>query len=262
MSIRGSKVDSDDAATDATSMFSNRELGMMLFDEPDYDAQQRAIRDLLRLRRQADEKFQKDLNENENVVKRATGRTSDHAIDEWVDHLHSGVFQDAAHSMAAVGMLAPFIESLFEQAFYGIQGLFRREGLTLKSHKRLAMKPDTQWNCHYLSNGRKELVKGIFELSKATGLEPHLPIDLKLTLEALYGYRNRNFHLGFEWPTAEREKFARRIVNDKWPKTWFEKSETDGKPWIFYMSEAFTDHCLEMIEKVIESLGAFVRSNS
>ena len=51
-----------------------------------------------------------------------------------VDHLHQSVFQDAAHSMAAVGMLAPFVESLFKQAFPG--NLLDRNGRAPMPHRR------------------------------------------------------------------------------------------------------------------------------
>lgn len=241
--------------------FSSREMAFFLFDEPDYDAQQRAIRGMLALRKKADERFAAELKDIENFIKTAKGDASDRAIDEWVDHLHNGVFEDAAHSMAAVGMLAPFMESLFEQAFYGVRELFGREGRQLTG-QRACMLADKQWNCHYKNDGHKDLVKGIFQLANATGLERHLPTDLKMTLEALYIYRNRNFHLGLEWPMEDRKKFAANIISKGWPTGWFDKSQTGGDPWIFYMSDKFISHCLDTVELVLEGLGAFYREAS
>jgi hypothetical protein len=103
------------------------------------------------------------------------------------------------------------------------------------------------------------LVQGIFELAVATGLDKHLPGNTRMTLEALYGYRNKNFHLGFEWPAEERGKFEKRISSDSWPKEWFEYSSSDHKPWIFYMSDLFIRHCLEMVEAIMAALGRFYR---
>ncbi len=241
--------------------FSNRDMAFFLFDEPDYDAQQRAIRGMLSLRKKADERFAAELKDLEDFIKTARGSASDRAIDEWVDHLHNGVFEDAAHSMAAVGMLAPFLESLFEQAFYGIEKLFDREGHTLQGPRASA--PEAKrWNCHYKTDGKKDLVKGIFQLADATALRRHLPQHLEKTLTALYLYRNRNFHLGFEWPMSDRLKFAENIVRNQWPADWFDKSQTDNKPWIFYMSDVFIAHCLDTAEEVLESLGAFYREKS
>lgn len=53
-------------------------------------------------------------------ARKSTGLRNDRAVDEWVDLLHASTYQSAANSMAAVGMLAPLIESLFYQAFQGI----------------------------------------------------------------------------------------------------------------------------------------------
>jgi hypothetical protein len=241
--------------------FSDRELAFFLFDEPDYDAQQRAIRVLLGLRRKMKDAFASELKEIEKFVKTAKGSASQQAIDEWVDHLHNGVFEDAAHSMAAVGMLAPFIESLFEQAFRGIERLFQREGHVLIG-PRAGTERAKRWDCHYQNNGRKDLVKGICQLSDATSLSDFLPENLRTTLTALYLYRNKNFHLGLEWPMAQRVKFESAIASNRFPPQWFDRSTSDGKPWVFYMSDEFVTHCLNMVEQVLSSLGAFYRAKS
>jgi hypothetical protein len=75
-------------------------------------------------------------------------------------------------------------------------------------------------------------------------------------------YRNKNFHLGFEWPTAERAKFKKRISAENWPKDWFEQSSSGHKPWIFYLSDVFIEHCFDTIEAVMEALGGFYRERS
>lgn len=46
------------------------------------------------------------------------GDTASGAVDQWVSVLHDSVYQRAAHSMAAVGMLAPLVESMFDEAFH------------------------------------------------------------------------------------------------------------------------------------------------
>jgi hypothetical protein len=166
--------------------------------------------------------------------------------------------------MAAVGMLAPFVESLFNQAFFGIGERLQRNGGTFRKHPhpRWNMDPKKQWDCRFVANPtRKNLIEGIFELAELTKLAPHLPANLRKTLDALFGYRNKMFHHGFEWPEEERAKFEKRIAADGWPPEWFDKAESDHKPWIFYLSYEFVDHCLATIEGVLEGLGAFVRKN-
>jgi hypothetical protein len=117
------------------------------------------------------------------------------------------------------------------------------------------------WDCHFVAgSSRPDFVHGVLELADAIGLTPLLPPDLEKTLGALFGYRNKMFHHGFEWPMKEREEFERRIAQE-WPPEWFEKSESDHKPWIFYMSRAFVDHCLQMIDHTIRAFGRLARQS-
>ena len=66
------------------------------------------------------------------------------------------------------------------------------------------------------------------------------------------------FHQGFEWPLDERKKFVSRIKKENWPVGWLDMATTDGDPWCIYLSNSFIWHCIETIEKVIESIGLFV----
>ena len=226
---------------DHLSAFDNRFLASFVLGSPDYDAQLYAIRGLLRRHRQADDALSNEIKAIEAFAKQASGSANERAVDDWVDHLHQSVFQDAAHSMAAVGMLAPFVESLFKQAFPGIRDLLERNGRVLATHARWTMPKSRRWDCRYasLSPHTKHIVEGIMELAEATGLAADLPADLRKTLAALFGYRNKMFHLGFEWPDTERSAFERRIVDDGWPQDWFTQATTDGKPWVFYLSDTF-----------------------
>ena len=245
---------------DFLSGFDDRDLGFFLFDYPDYEAQLAAIRSMVRLRKQADQEFDRELKEIEEFTKRAKGSASEQAVNEWVDHLHGSVYQDAAHSMAAVGMLAPFFESLFTQGFLGIERRFKAQGVKLAAHKRWKMPPKRRWDCHYVSSSKRpNLVAGIFELATITDLAPHLPPRLRPTLNALFGYRNENFHNGFEWPPAKRAAFEKRIKSEMWDASWFSKSTTGGDPWIIYMTHEFVAHCLTTVDQVLEGFGAFVR---
>lgn len=239
----------------------DRFLGFFLFEDfTNYDAQLAAIRSMARLRKQADEEFDRELKEIEEFVKRAKGSASEQAVNQWVDHLHNSVYEDAAHSMAAVGMLAPFFESLFTQAFLGIERRYQRDALATPP-KRLALPSEKRWDCHYLSKkaDTPNLVGGIFELARLTDLADYLPALLRPTLDALFSYRNANFHNGFEWPSAARTAFEERINAEKWSAGWFERSTTGGKPWIIYLSHEFVAHCLTTADLVLEGFGRYVR---
>lgn len=244
------------------SAFEDRFLASFVLGSPNYDAQLYAIRGLLRLHGQADEALSNEITATEAFIKQASGSANERAVDDWVDHLHQSVFQDAAHSMAAVGMLAPFIESLFKEAFRGIRDLLVRNGRAPIAYARWKMPTKKQWECRHASPDRLDLVDGIVELAEATGLTADLPADLHMTLAALFGYRNKMFHLGFEWPDADRGAFERRIVEDGWPQDWFSQATSDGKPWVFYLSDTFVQHCLATVDQIFAGLGAFVRRSN
>ncbi len=164
--------------------------------------------------------------------------------------------------MAAVGMLAPFIESIFRRAFPGIIALMARSGGSPDDRVRSALPPRRRWDCQYATPNRKDMVEGIMEMAQATGIAGDLPTDFKPALTALFAYRNKMFHSGFEWPEDERTAFAKRISDEGWPAEWFNQATSGGRPWVFYITDAFVDHCLTAAERILDGLGAFVRRHA
>ena len=96
-----------------------------------------------------------------------------------------------------------------------------------------------------------------FSLVDEVGLGKCMPPDLKPTLSALFAYRNKMFHQGFEWPRKELDKFDKMLKASNWPENWFTKAESDKQPWMFYMSPEFIDHCLGVIERIIKGIEKF-----
>ena len=239
----------------------DRFLASIVLGWPDYDAQLYAIRDVLRWHGRAADELSNEIKAIGAFVEQAPGSASERAVDDLVDHLHQSVFRDAAYSMAAVGMLAPFIEFVFKRVFAGIRDRLDHIEDARKGHVRWVMQPDKQWDCSYALPCRKHLVDGIVELADAIGLAADLPAELRKTLAALFGYRNKMFHLGFEWPESQLAAFERRIESDGWPGDWFDRATSAGKPWVFYLSDTFVDHCLATVEQIFSGLGAFVRRN-
>lgn len=182
---------------------------------------------------------------------------------EQLDNLYEerfwrAVFMDSAHSMSAVGMLAPFIESLFVAIF---EGLRKRRGSDAGDTRR--QRADDQfWNPQivFRSEGpRDDLVAGIDQLAESCGLKPYLPDDYRKTLSALFAYRNNMLHNGFEWPAETIGKFSSRIASEKWPNAWFTSADRDGKPWLYYMSPDFCSHCVELIDGIIDGTGRYLK---
>ena len=229
----------------------------------DIQSQLVAIREVLTRQQQASKAFGAEIDKIEAHARKLTGVLNERAVDEWIDRVHHSVYQDAAHSMSAVGMLAPLIESLFHECYQGIGREFFPLTAPLIPHGRWNAAHSFQWDCHFVieanREARKDLVCGIRQLADATGLAPLLPKDLDKTLSALFGYRNKMFHYGFEWPVAERQRFTKRILSEAWPRDWFLQATSGEEPWIYYLSQAFIDHCLATIEQILDGFSTLVR---
>lgn len=203
--------------------------GWIPLEEINYSSQLLAIRDLLYRQERADRKLLDRIEEADEVARQARGRANEHAVDHWTELVEMSCYQDAAHSMAAVGMLAPLIESVFQSAF-------RYIGDELP---------------------RGKLVKNIVKRVKKFGMEEYMPKDFESTLSALFEYRNNMFHGGFEWSSKRLKKFERLLDENGWTPEWFSMATSDDEPWMFYMTSAFVDHCLEMAEKLIKGIEQF-----
>jgi hypothetical protein len=171
------------------------------------------------------------------------------------------IYDDAAYSMGAVGMLAPFVEAIFYQSFVAISEKFR-SAPTVFPHKRWKAAKAIRWDCHFVvpkkGKPRKNLVEGILQISDALRLMPKFPDDLEQRLDALFSYRNKMFHHGLEWPAREQKAFDKYINSKQWPKTWFRWSDEDGEPAIFYLSSEFIFDAVAMIDEILDGLGSFV----
>lgn len=199
----------------------------------DVEQQLIAIRSLINRNTQEDKSSTLDINAIADHAKSVSGRLNERSVEEWIDRLERSVYQKAAHSMAAIGMLAPLMESIFLQGFRGIGETFFPQSNPFRAHSRWISSHTNQWDCHfYFGNGKPQnnIVLGINELSELTGLKSYLPQDTGSTISAVFAYRNKMFHCGFEWPVDERRLFASRIKNEGWPDDWFSQSLSCDEP--------------------------------
>mgnify|MGYP006283963695 FL=1 len=243
----------------------DRDAACLVLPDLDYEAQLATIRLVLRRHQEADDQLSREIDELAALADRTAGLRSDYVASQWVDRLHSTIYQDAAHSMAALGMLAPLIESVFHQAFCGIRKQFFASTVSVSAHPRWAQPAEDQWDCHFVwrsGRRRNSLVEGIAQLADAVDLTPHLPRDCGLVLQAMFEYRNKMFHHGFEWPIDERHRFAKRIDESGWPSDWFARATSGDAPWVFYMTAPFIGRCVELVEGVIEGIGAYCNQRS
>lgn len=242
----------------------NRDEAFLLLGELDLEAQLLAVRSLIRRNAQADNLLAQEIDELAKRAESASGEYGLHLTNSWVDELHGSVFQDAANSMAAIGMLAPMLESLFVAVFAGIRDLAPPATPVSPTGPRAAHLADPKfWDPHFLFGlvgSRKDVVPGICQLAESIGLAAHLPADYATILNALFKYRNKIFHNGFEWPKRERSNFEALIVHEGWPTAWFERSLSNGETWIVYMSDVLIELALKRLDEMLDGIGVFIRA--
>ena len=203
-------------------MNSKTDVYELEMDGLNYDYGFRAMRDMLTRMSQDDFELQYQITEAEKAASRTRGVKNEFAVDHLIELFEYSGYQDAAHSTAAVGMLAPFVESSFREAFRE----FGRE-----------------WQ-------EKDMVRNLLKSISEMGWGKYMPEDFAVTLTALFEYRNKMFHHGFEWPPEMRKSFARRIETSGWPSKWFSSASTGDDPWMFYMTDTFIDLCIDKIQKI------------
>ena len=138
--------------------------------------------------------------------------------------------------MAAIGLIAPLMESLFSR----IVRYFKDE---------------QTWNG---KRRRVGIAKAFLQIAEDIDLRRHLPDDLDTTAVALFAYRNKMFHGGLEWPETDRTNFGKRINSEDWTD-YFSSALVGTEPWIFYMTNGFIERCLDTFYEIIDGVGAHER---
>jgi hypothetical protein len=242
-----SKEISKDAEQDMKEMF--KCFGGQYCGSMDFNTQFRAIHDLLG----HSKIFIKKMDEQIKVAeKRHDG--SEYADINLNDSYYDSVYLDAAYSMAAVGQLAPLLESLMTDYFTQLGKKYSDNKFKSNRFNNVS---EQSWNPHYVFGKeaiREDFCDGLEQLIKDLDIESKLPKNTVKIFRALMIYRNKMFHNGLEWPEKQRKRFADFIRQEK-IEEWFSCSRISNRPWIYYMEDAFIEECLKLTKLLIENLG-------
>lgn len=219
------------------------------------DMQVAAMRSLLSRNRTEDVRLRAQFADLERHAQEGTLR--DFEIDHYYGELfYENVYQGGTHALAALGMVAPLTESVLVRLFQYVPLMG-----TPKPHpRRELLEPDRRkWNCKFRWDDvdRKwcdDIIGGVDQMAGVVDVERFLTRADRLRLRALFNYRNFMFHNGIEWPEEWAAKFEKLVAG--WPDGWFRSARIGDKPWIFYMTESFTDECFEMLHRFVEGVGA------
>ncbi|MUZ64365.1 hypothetical protein [Agrobacterium vitis] len=236
-----------------------------LVHDIDWQAQLLAVRQMISRNRQAGEAFSKAIKDDAAELEAYNGPHHYHYEDQHTDMKFEASYRDAAESMAAIGMIAPMIESTFGQALAALGNMYDRKKLNPADHDRWkrAGNHKERWNCQFYFNKKKQAKNNIFQglpqLAAACGLDRFLSQDFMSWFEAMFVYRNFMFHGGFEWTIERRDFFEQEIEKNSWGKL-FTCSTSNGRPWIFYLEDEAILAMPSMVEEMLDSLGRFTKA--
>ncbi|WP_180575542.1 hypothetical protein [Agrobacterium vitis] len=98
-----------------------------LVHDIDWQAQLLAVRQMISRNRQAGEAFSKAIKDDAAELEAYNGPHRYHYEDQHTDMKFEASYRDAAESMAAIGMIAPMIESTFGQALAALGNMYDRK---------------------------------------------------------------------------------------------------------------------------------------
>ncbi|CUX06668.1 Yma [Agrobacterium tumefaciens str. B6] len=243
----------------------DRDYAHYLIADLDLEAQLIAIRAIIARNAAAAKDASDQIDKMAEWARQSKGRVSDHATDLWVDEMHASVYSDAAASMAALGMFAPLIESIFTHTFRALHRMYRSSETPFPAHERWTRLPEEmidRWSANIyvdVEAARTDLPAGIKQLSHAVGLSKFITKSDFRLVNALLNYRNRMFHMGFEWPLEDRQKFEKLVNQNRW-ETFFTSSRHGNEPWIFYLTDSTVDGLPDWVDELITKIGLFARS--
>ena len=212
----------------------DRDIGLAILI-PDYMSQWVAIRGVL----------QRNLEAEDRASARIIEFGADICVHSYLQHrmdLHSATqrreknFLDAAHSMAAIGLIAPLMESLFGRIV-----LYFKDVQTWERCRR-----------------RVGVAEAFLQIAEDIDLKIYLPVHLDKILLALFAYRNKMFHCGLEWPDRDRKNFNMRVLSDEWTR-YFSRTESASEFWFFYMRKGFVERLYDTFYDIIDGVGSYAR---
>jgi hypothetical protein len=236
-----------------------------LVHDIDWQAQLLAVRQMISRNRQAGEAFSKAIMDDAAELAAYNGPHHHHYEEQHTDMKFEASYRDAAESMAAIGMIAPMVESTLGQALAALGRMYDKKDMHPGNHKRWKRAEDheARWNCQYYFDSKKtahnDIFRGVPQLSAACGLDKFLSRDFMTWFAAMFRYRNFMFHGGFEWSLERRNHFAAEIEKNGWEK-FFTCSTVNDRPWIYYLQDEAILAMPSMVEEMLDSLGCFTKA--
>jgi hypothetical protein len=246
-------------------LMEDRDYLFRLVNTIDWEAQLEATRVLLLRNQRASAGVSANIDELRHEAQTYRGLHHDHIVDEHVDAMFRSAYSEAANSMAAIGMIVPMLESTYSQSLRSLGEMYITKGMAPPAHPRWerAGQHQHRWNCQVYfdreGEARWDIIRGIRQISAATGLATYVSAETSNWIDAMLTYRNKMFHGGFEWSLAQRDQFLAQIAERQWDGL-FQSATTDRKPWIFYLRDEVIAEMPLQMGRILDAMGRFAKA--
>ena len=215
-------------------------------DLPDHDAHLRAIDSFAQAIKEWNELF-------DSEAKDASARKpqSEHEVDDIISIYYDTGFADLARSHAFICTMAAFLESLFKRCLPAVGKSFN--GSLPNNHPRVvrfANSLSSFWDPRKPEKDQSGIAKRICDILEASGLNRYFGSEFARLITAVFAYRNRMVHNGYEWDPEERTQFNDQINRESWSQ-WFSVATIGDDPWFFTITPAFHDQCLNLCNRAV-----------
>lgn len=186
-----------------------------------------------------------------NVALANNDFTGECAGDEYADTCLTFVLENVACSNIAVAALAPLFESLFAKAIARFREFMK--GLKPTRHLRSELSDDDFWNPYVVATStgqQKNVLDGFKQLMVTLGFERAICDELWRVLHALFAYRNKALHGGYEWLVDDRKALMGNIQRNHWDEWFFVQKDERGNPWLIWMTDAFIKRVFLALEQL------------
>jgi hypothetical protein len=242
-----------------------RDFLSLIPTEFDLDRQLEIIQAIFHRNRKTSGETIKEIESIKEAANRLQGSAADQAVEDYGTMVYWAIYEDAAHGMSAIAMLAPLYERVLHGCLALIGGTYHQQHLPNPTHVRWTGGSDYRWDCRYFWPGtkwKKDVYLGSKQLLEALDLLSVLPADFLPVYSVVVAYRNKMFHHGLEWPIAERKSFKGRIVSEGWSADWFSCSQSGNDPWMVSLTDQFVDRCIALLLALADLLGGYVRTKA
>lgn len=246
-------------------LMEDRDYLFRLANTIDWDAQLEAIRGVLHRNQMASAAVSANIDELRHEAQTYRGPYHERIVDEHVDAMFRSAYSEAANSMAAIGIIVPMLESTYSQSLQSLGEMYVTKGMAPPAHPRWdrAGQHQHRWNCQVYfdreGEARRDIIRGIRQISAATGLAAYVSAETSNWIDAMRTYRNKMFHGGFEWSLAQRDQFQAQIAERQWDGL-FQSATTDRKPWIFYLRDEVIAEMPLQMGRILDAMGRFAKA--